>query len=486
MSRARIPRIVLLLLALLAAIGVGVYRPVWVSVNDLPATRQHVLLLTVDTLRVDALHGAGPGPPATPFVDSLIAEGFWFPRAITPVPRTTPAVASLLTGAYPHTTKVRGLVDPLAPEIVTLAELFRAKGFRTLAVVSNHVLRPNRRLNRGFDVYDYSGDGRDSFATTRAALRHVREQPAGDPIFLWVHYIDPHMPYAPPPELARAFSPDYAGPYRLRFGGEPGSTGPQAFPADLPKRVAIYRNPLSDEVNDHVRRLYAADVRHTDAGIEALVRSLRVERDAGWTIAFTADHGESLGEHAYFFEHGDYVYNPTIRVPLAFVLPRQDPLAGAGRVDDWVSLVDVMPTLAEMFRLPVPVDLAYAIEGRSLVPYLRGERLPSRPVFAESGKSQYPEEVRRRVDFSVAGRFRTVLFGDWKLIWTPGQAPDRAYELYDLAADPAESRDLFEPGRAEAERLERMLASWVRGLDDRTAEPDAHDLAMLRALGYVD
>ena len=141
---------------------------------------------------------------------------------------------------------------------------------------------------------------------------------------------------------------------------------------------------------------------------------------------------------------------------------------------------------AEIFRLPVPVDLAYAIEGRSLVPYLRGERLPSRPVFAESGKSQYPEEVRRRVDFSVAGRFRTVLLGDWKLIWTPGQTPDRAYELYDLAADPAESRDLFEPGRGEAERLERMLASWVRGLDDRTAEPDAHDLAMLRALGYVD
>jgi arylsulfatase A-like enzyme len=486
MSRARLVRLTLLSIVLLLAIGLHRFGPVFVPINDLPATRQHVLLVTVDTLRVDALHAHGHDLPTTPFVDSLIGEGFWFPRAVTPVPRTTPALASLLTGAYPHTTKVRGLVDPLAPQVVSIAELFRAQGFRTLAVVSNHVLRPHRRLNRGFDVYDYSGDGRESLATTRAALRHVRDQRASDPIFLWVHYIDPHMPYFPPPELAREFSPDYEGPYRLRFGGELGSTGPQAFPMDLPKRVAIYRNPLPDHVNAHIRRLYAADVRHTDTGIAELVRSLRAERDSGWTIVFTADHGESLGEHDYFFEHGDYVYNPTIRVPLAIALPPDDPLSGRGRVDDWVSLVDVMPTLADLFELPVPADLAYEIEGRSLVPYLRGETLPARPVYAESGKSQYPEEVRRRVKFGVAGRFRTVLLGDWKLIWTPGQTPDREYELYDLAADPGETRDLFEVGSEAAERLQRELASWVRGLGDRTAEPDARDLAMLRALGYVD
>ncbi len=113
-----------------------------------------VLLVSVDTLRPDYLSANGYDRPTTPFVDSLLAEGFYFPQAVSPVPRTTPALASLLTGAYPHTTRVRTLTDSLSDDVTPLAEILRRWNYGTMAVVSNHVLPRSRRLDRGFDVYD--------------------------------------------------------------------------------------------------------------------------------------------------------------------------------------------------------------------------------------------------------------------------------------------------------------------------------------------
>jgi len=477
-------RLGLLLAALVGAVLAAVASDLVRVEPEIPETRRRVLLLTVDTLRADHVSSERHALPTTPFLDGLLAEGQVFARAATPVPRTTPALASLLTGAYPHTTRVRTLSDPLAEEVVSVAELFRARGYRTLAVVSNHVLRPQRGLTRGFEVYDYAGDARDAEATTRAALAHLAEVEADEPVFLWVHYIDPHVPYAPPPDLARAFDPGYEGRYALRFGGEPGATGPRAFPADLSKREAIYRNPLPEPVNEHIRRLYAADVRRTDDAIAVLFEGIRAGRGP-WSTIFTADHGESLGEHQYWWEHGDYVWNPTVHVPLAFVLPEDDPLHGAAHHAPWVSLVDVMPTLVDLYDLPLPYDLSYEVEGRSLAPALAGAPLSPRPVFAESGRSHYPDEVRGRVRFDVAGRFRAVLMDDWKLVWTP-EAPEREWQLFDLARDPGETRDRWRPEHPEGRALRAHLKGWLQGMDQVPVTPDARDLELLRSLGYVE
>lgn len=454
--------------------------------SDIDPAHRRVLLLTVDTLRADHVSAAPHGQPQTPFLDGLFARGQVFERAVTPIPRTTQALASLLAGAYPHTTRVRGLADTLAPEVVSVAELFRARGYRTIAVVSNHVLRPKRGLARGFDVYDYAGDARDAEATTRAALAHLDVVGDAEPVFLWVHYIDPHVPYAPRPDLATLFDPDYEGPYRERFGGKPGSTGAHAFPEELPKRIAIYRNPLPEPVNDHIRKLYAAEVRGTDDSISDLVTGL--DRSGGpWSVVFTADHGESLGEHDYYWEHGDYLFEGTVRVPLAFVMAEGSPLRTPRRHTDRVSLVDVTPTLVELFDLPMPYDLSYEIEGRSLVPALRGESLEPRTVFAESDQSYHPEEIVGRVRFDVSGRFRAVYRDRWKLIWTPFQTPEREFALYDLDADPAEAENLWRPDHPDLAPLREDLARWMRSADGtQPMEPDARDVELLRSLGYVE
>jgi arylsulfatase A-like enzyme len=439
-----------------------------------------VLLITVDTLRPDYLSWAGYDRPTSPFVDSLLARGLVFRRAITPIPRTTPALASLMTGTYPHTHGVRRLLDRLGPRLPTLASLARARGRSTLAVVSNHILTDERGLERGFDVYDFAPDVRDAAATTRAALERLEAYDPSDDLLVWVHYIDPHVPYYPPPELAETFDPGYAGRYRLHFGSAPGGIGSSAYPSDLSKEQAVFRNRLSPELNAHIRRLYAADIRSTDEAIKTLVEACRERFGPDWTIVFSADHGEALGEKDFYFDHGDYLYNGSLQIPFAIVLPPDDPLHRVGVVEDWVSLIDVAPTLIELLGLQRhdPVSL----EGRSLVPYLRGESLPRRSLFAESGMSYYKQLIHRRTHFGVRGRFRSVIRGNWKLIFTPEQRTDRAFELYDLAADPTEQRDLYRPDHPAVPDLARDIEQWLRAAPEPERAPSETDLARLRAL----
>ena len=443
------------------------------------APRSHVLLITVDTLRPDYLSSSDYDRPTTPFVDELVAQGVRFERAITPVPRTTPALASLLTGTYPHTHGVRRLLDTLGPGLPTLASLSRAQGRGTVAVVSNHILTEGRGLERGFDVYDAATDARDAAATTQAALDALSAYSPSDDLLVWVHYIDPHVPYTPPPELAEAFDPDYDGRYALAFGAA-GGTGDRAYPEDLSKAEAVFQNRLPDAVNAHIRRLYAADIRQTDDAIRTLVEEVRGRLGDDWTILFSADHGEALGEKDFYYDHGDYVYNGSLRVPLAIVFPPGDPLRRTGVVQDWVSLVDIAPTLIELLGLTRPEDGHPDMEGVSLVPYLRGEALSPRAVFAESGTSYFRDWIRRRVGFGVRGRFRSVILGDWKLIWTPGQERARAFELYDLREDPHEQRDVYREDHPALPALARELEAWLQEASDPASVPG------LRALRYLD
>lgn len=351
---------------------------------------KHVLLITVDTLRPDYLSINGHELPTTPTLDSLISEGTYFTHALTPIPRTTQALGSLLTGCYPHTTGLRTLYDSMDPHVVSIAEIARRKGFRTIAVVSNTIVPPERGLGRGFQVYDYAGNIRDAMLTTDAALGRMGACRSDDSLFVWVHYIDPHVPYYPPEAIVDEFDPSYRGRYRYHFGTIPGGVGNQAYPPHLGKKRAVFMNDLPDSVNAHLRKPYAAEVRYTDAAIRKLLHWISNNFGDDWLIVFTADHGESLGEHNYYYDHGDYVYNASLRIPLAFVFPKGDRRAGGRRVDDLVSLIDVMPTLVELLDMDLPDEMDYALEGRSLANFFEGSDLAPRPCFAECGRSFSP------------------------------------------------------------------------------------------------
>jgi arylsulfatase A-like enzyme len=450
-----------------------------------------VLLITVDTLRPDYMSFNGYDRETTPAIDKLLAGGFYFDQAVAPVPRTTPSLAALLTGTYPHTNGVRRLTDRLDTAVGTLPEILRAADYQTLAVVTNQVLGRRRGLDRGFDVYDVAGDWRMAGETTDTAIEFFEGLRPGVPVFAWVHYIDPHAPYDSDPSIVEHFSPGYTGRYAARFGsngqrGVPGSHQP--YPEDLPKRIATHRNPLDSATNAHIRRLYAADIRSLDSEVGRLLDAARVRLGDRLIVVFTADHGESLGEHDFYFDHGDYVYDPSTRVPLAFVLPADHPVAGHGRCRGWVSLVDVAPTILELLGRPPAATPNTEMEGRSLTACMRGEAIEPLPVFSESGYSYYAPEVKRRVRNTVGGRFRSVVQDDWKLIFTPFAAESDAWEIYDLANDPGETRNLYRPDHPALERLKPAMEAFLaRTHPDRPHAPiSTEDADALRSLGYLD
>ncbi len=409
---------------LMIALAVLPMGPSPSSATEPPVTPPNVLLITVDTLRPDAL-GWVAGRNATPVIDRLAASGFRFPAAVTPLPLTQPAHASLLTGLLPRRHGVRSNGFLLAPDIPTLGHRLRQHGYTTGAFVGGYPLAAEGGLDGGFDHYDdrfseaqpqaLERRAADSVAAALRWHREISESNAG-PWFLWIHFYDPHDPYEPP-----------AG-----FGG----SGP--------------------------RGAYDGEVRAVDAAIGRLLAGLGTP-DGQLLTVFTADHGESLGEHGES-THGFFIYESTMAVPLVISWPGH---LAPGESREAARLWDVAPTVLDLLRLPALDD----VDGFSLRPMMEGK--------AWLTPDAYMESQRPWLSYGWAP-LRALRRGPWKLIAAP------LPELYHLEDDPSESNNLL-PGKR---RLAGDLASALTAIESRAARSaasldDPETLARLRSLGYT-
>ncbi|MCY2961612.1 MAG: sulfatase [Planctomycetota bacterium] len=506
-----------------ASLLLALAAPALLATCGRPPARPNVLLITIDTWRADRLSCAGFPRAVTPNLDRLAAEGLRFTHVSAPRAKTTPALASLLTGLYPHEHGARDLLMPLAPVHPLLAERMRAAGWRTGAIVGNFVLRDDfSGLARGFDSWtedlpDTLGvppenvPQRTARSLTDGALAALGlAQPVGTPgprsaftrgdapWFLWLHYMDPHGVYEAPPE------------HRVFERAEPEWIPPAPAPrADgLNRRwIADYNVPPDARAADgridaaRVRDRYDAEVRYADAEIGRLLDALRAAGQLENTIVVvTADHGESLGEQDYWFEHGRNVSEATLRVPLLVRWPKDLPGGpGAGVRDVDTSLCDVAPTLLDLLGLP-PLADSGGTRGISLANTWKAGGSLQRPVFAEKVDRDEKEG---------AVQSKSVRIGDWKWIRRfahtrdSGSGKERLVtlsdELYDLAADPREATNLAAspPPRAPVERLVAELVRFT-ALDERFPElgavlrehrdalegGDAETIRILKALGY--
>jgi arylsulfatase A-like enzyme/Flp pilus assembly protein TadD len=390
-----------------------------------------VILITLDTTRADRLGCYGYRQGHTPVLDGLAGEAVLFEQAHAPVPVTLPSHTSMFTGEYPplHGVRYNGMFH-VADATVTLAERLKDAGFRTGAIPAAYPVARETGLAQGFEVY------RDLFAETEGKLPVGSERKAEQVTqlgmewlrgvgegraFLWLHYFDPHAPYAPP------------FPYSAQFRERP----------------------------------YDGEVAYMDQALGTLVSELKaMGRWDDAVVLVAGDHGEGLYEHGEV-AHSDLVYQSTIHVPLLVKAPGARPR----RVPDPVSLVDVAPTLLELAGLKPP-----PMAGRSLVPALRGKALPPRPLYFESLADSLlygwsPLEGVRR--------------GSWKYIRSstpelydlgsdPGERTDRSRTDRDVAEDMA----------AELTRLEGSW-SGKEGSAANPTPMDPQQLAMLASLGYV-
>ena len=360
-------------------------RPVGEHAQACAAERlpdQHdVVLVTIDTLRADRLGYAGHTQAKTPHLDALAASGHAYLQATTPLPRTTPALASLLTGLQPHNHGAREVGDRITVQR-TLATQLQARGWRTVAVSAMKVASPAQGLDAGFQSFDVHHDAR-ALSLTQSALSRVDEVPAGCPLLLWVHYADPHFPYLPPQDTPQPEAP------KCRKLGERAAAGKL-------RRYRLFSNDnnMASEALSGCSALYDAEITATDAAVGTLIDGLKQRGRTSPLVAFTADHGENMGEWGLFFEHGPNVHDASLRVPLIIAGPGIPP----ARSEDVARVEDVAPTLES--ALAIPPSERLPSDGTDLSARWTDNATAPELALAESGSALHA----RLTDYLVSGR----------------------------------------------------------------------------------
>lgn len=389
----------------------------------------NLLLITIDTLRADRLSCYSPEHLQTPNMDSLAERGIIFTRAFAHTSTTLPSHANILLGTVPlyHGVHDNGIFV-VQENFLTLAEHLKNHGYSTGAFVGAYPLDSRFGLARGFDVYDdqyrdqnsqkLSAIERKAERVLDSALEWLKAQQR--PWFLWVHCFDPHDPYEPPE------------PFRTQYE----------------------------------KQLYDGEVAYVDASLGKLFHYMNShDLYASTLVILTGDHGESLGQHGEK-THGYFAYNSTLWIPLVISLPD----AKKGQVDQVVCHVDIFPTVCDVLRIKKPAFL----QGLSLLPSIRGKKLPVRPVYFES---MYPYYSRGWAPI------QGFIHGDEKFIESP------LPELYDLGKDFLELRNLAEEKDLERYRkqLEQIMRNHSLPQEQKTKSQkvDREALEKLRSLGYI-
>ncbi len=364
-----------------------------------PARPPDLVLVVVDTLRADHLSLYGHPRATSPNLDAVGTEAVVFERALSHAGWTLPAMASILTGRLPSEHQAtRDPTDPLRfnrmdPQIPTMASLLADQGYRTAAWVNNTYMAPEFALNKGFEVYDYEGsgayDGRSAAATVQAALAWLAA--SDQPAFAFVHIMEPHYPYLPPPHLQRRFTGPGEPPVDLLFFS----------PAEL-STTARWTKSFTPEQRAWIERLYDEEILAADESIGDLVAGLQSQGRWDHTVlAVTTDHGEELWDHGAF-EHGHALYGELIRVPLVLRAPDLP----ARRVQHLVDHADLFQTLLAMADATAPAE-AHGTD-------LRGILDPDRAVLSEDclygpprvALTQGDQRLIVNLDTRVANLFR--------------------------------------------------------------------------------
>lgn len=450
---------------------------------------QGVLLITVDTLRADHLGAYGYALATSPNIDKLAERGVLFRSANVQWPKTWASMASLLTGRYPKTTGLQLKPRVLPQSLLMLSEVFSEAGYETAGIVANFNVGRTMGFEQGFDHFveswqerwldeegsrDYvNAAGRvkaytNATLVTDQALQWLEDRDASQPFFLWLHYMDPHGPYLPPQQYAELFNGQH--------------TSRKLSSSRIPTYQQQQEAGRVIEDLAHYEAQYDRQIRYFDDEFGRLVASLNELGLDRSLIALTADHGESLTEHGYYFEHGFNAYQPTAHVPLIIAQPGV--ISPGRRINRPVELLDLTPTLVELAGIDVPPSH----EGSSFARALRGEThdVADKPVFTESG-------------YDVDASQLAVRDQNWKLIHVRSES-DRPnlsgaeFELYDLAKDPGELANVAEWNPEQVARLRGELSRWYNATEGRDELGDEVDLEsldkdsrdMLKALGYID
>lgn len=410
----------------------------------------NLLIITLDTMRADHIGAYGYPSAQTPHMDHLANNGFLFENCYSPVPLTLPAHCSLFTGNYPpgHGVRDNGSFF-LDAQQTTLAELMKKNGSHTYAAIAAFVLLAKFGLNQGFDLYDDALDDDKVITELESEINAERvyskfnqwlqkyiqsasspssspSHPHRTPFFAWVHFYDPHSPYQPPDSFL------------------------QKFPSTLTGQ-------------------YDAEVAYMDVYIGKIIEDLKKNRLLDHTlIIIVGDHGEAFGEHDEL-GHSFFCYQENIHIPLIFYNPIL--LSQPQRIRDSINLVDIMPTIIDLFQLKNDTTC----QGTSFSHLFTG-------ATGKTQRTHYIESMHGREEMGWAP-LTAIIHENYKYISLPEP------ELYDLVNDKNEKNNLFWKENRLAKKMDQQLAqlilSYSTNNTDSRRQLSNNDQQQLKSLGYI-
>lgn len=457
-------------------------------------TRPNILLIVMDAARAKNLSCYGYLRPTTPHLDRFAEQCVVYEQAIATAGWSLPSHASIFTGLYPSRHGAHDQHKFLSPDHPTMAELLRARGYRTLAFCQNQYVGSATDLDRGFEWFNrdagraprpvrrivkWIGDGlahmldqQDSGAwlihrQIAAALRAGRTDPR--PFFIFINYLEPHMPYRSPRSFARHLPS--------------GVTRRQSKQVNVDPWKYMLRPDLMNERDfEIVRGLHDNALSYVDARIAELIGWLKQSSILDRTLVLIlSDHGENFGEHG-LMGHGYCLYDTILHIPLIVHYPKGT--ARPGRVSHQVQTVDLLPTILAMLG-DISSETYRSLQGHDLLSSAR------HPFTIAEQANPDPRPFNKRFPGADISRFDRALYmlrtDHHKYIWdSKGQ-----HELYDLASDPAEERNIVGERGDIAADLDRQLAGWRNSFQaaapaDGAPEFDEEVVERLRALGYLE
>lgn len=442
------------------------------------ANSTNVILISVDTLRADHLGCYGYDRETSPNIDSLAKNSVLFSHVYASSPWTLPSHVSMLTSLHGVHHQVYHDDERMDPAMLTLADLLRQDHFFCSAFTGGGFVSSVYGFSKGFDMYQEGGRGFHRQDAAEYSYRLVAEwldtHSKDKNFFLFVHTYQPHDPYACPE------------PYKDMFLAEDAKWRHINLMGHLGGRSNLFK-PLSEGERQNIVDLYDGEVRYTDeALIGPLIKKLKqLDLYDNSLIIFTSDHGEEFYDHKSW-GHGHQLYDESLRVPLLVKFPGSR-FQGT-KVSNLVSLVDVMPTVLEEFRIDIS---ELALDGMSLFPAIEGKDREDRSFWADIGDNVLNSHVPQKISTN-SGFEKFILnkkFTEEDLAYFDHPPPETGpVELYDLKGDPHEELNIADNRAALVNQLIRTIeVLYSQARKRRSLEPEIdEDLKeQLRALGYI-
>ena len=428
----------------------------------MPGSAPDIVIIAIDTLRPDHLGCYGYTRATSPEIDALAAESIVFEQAFAAGIPTMPSFTTLFTGLHPYRHGIVAHVSKrrLARRILFLSQLLQQRGYVTSAC-DNLVVQGNGRgswFARGYDYYSgflYKPFSDQSRQLTERASGFIQEY-AGHPLFLFVHYWDPHIPYGPLPPYDKLHYQPGSGPVKM---AEVKQIYPEYYSALLESMKLRYPDDYA-----YVVAQYDGEISQVDAEVGRLIQSLRARGNWDNTIfLLLSDHGECFGEGGFYFDHHG-LYDAVTRIALLLRLPGQR----TQRVKQLVSTEDILPTFSDLIGLS---EVPYPLTGTSIMPLLNGTGNTVRPYVISAESTRQASLALRTPDWKVILPIVEDLQGR-ALFDFYGRLRSAEPLLFDLRMDPGEQQNLIHDRPDKLAEMLSVLAEWRTEMARVTGEPD--------------